>query len=162
MFAYLRVLANPKDTVSHKRIEKLGKGRYKKFIEYAGRIDHDHLNEIQTLDLLDKVLDSTQYMELYDVNVEEEASRLENIKELRSVATEFPVLSDFIETVALVEQEYEPKNKKIRDEPRDAVTLMTLHAAKGLKCPIVTIIGMEECLFPHSRGIREHYEAKDA
>lgn len=161
VLAYLRVLANPKDSVSHKRIEKLGKGRYKKFLEYIQTIDPDHLSNLQTLDLLDKVLDITQYLLLYDPNIEEEASRLENIKELRSVATEFPILRDFLETVALVEQEYEPKNKKIRDEKRDAVTLMTLHAAKGLEFPIVAIIGMEEGLFPHSRSLMDREELEE-
>ena len=71
------------------------------------------------------------------------------------------MLRDFLETVALVEQEYEPKNKKIRDEKRDAVTLMTLHAAKGLEFPIVTIIGMEEGLFPHSRSLMDKEELEE-
>ncbi len=161
VLAYLRVLANPKDTVSHKRIEKLGKGRYRKFMEFANSLNAEELQAKGTLELLDKVLDVTQYLSLYDVNIEEEASRLENIKELRSVATEFPVLRDFLETVALVEQEYEPKNKKIREEKRDAVTLMTLHAAKGLEFPIVAIIGMEEGLFPHSRSLMDREELEE-
>ncbi len=163
VLGYLRVIANPKDSVSIKRIEKLGKGRYKKFMELVQSYPEQtqQLSERTTLELLDKVLDSTGYLSLYDVNVEEDASRLENIKELRSVATEFPKIRDFLETVALVEQEYEPKNKKIRDEKRDAVTLMTLHAAKGLEFPIVTIIGMEEGLFPHSRSLMDREELEE-
>jgi DNA helicase-2/ATP-dependent DNA helicase PcrA len=71
------------------------------------------------------------------------------------------VLRDFLETVALVEQEYEPKNVRLREENRDAVTLMTLHAAKGLEFDIVFIVGMEEGLFPHSRTLMDKEELEE-
>jgi DNA helicase-2/ATP-dependent DNA helicase PcrA len=162
VLAYLRVISNPKDSVSTKRIEKLGKGRYAKFQLFAAELtETNKLINLTTLELLDQVLERTQYLELYDANVEEEAYRLENIKELRSVATEFQILSEFLETVALVEQEYEPKNKKLRESNRDAVTLMTMHAAKGLEFPIVTIVGMEEGLFPHSRTLMDKEELEE-
>ncbi|HUD19454.1 MAG TPA: UvrD-helicase domain-containing protein [Patescibacteria group bacterium] len=162
VLAYLRCVANPKDSVSYNRIEKLGKGRLTKFLEFFETIAHDNkLVNLTTLELLDQILAATQYLELYDANVEEEAYRLENIKELRSVATEFPVLRDFLETVALVEQEYEPKNVRLREENRDAVTLMTLHAAKGLEFDIVFIVGMEEGLFPHSRTLMDKEELEE-
>jgi len=150
VLAYLRLMANPKDTVSYRRIEKLGKGRLEKFLKFAEKISKDtKLVSLTTLELLDQILAATQYLDLYDANVEEEAYRLENIKELRSVATEFPKLTEFLETAALVEQEYEPETLRKRDANRDAVTLMTLHAAKGLEFPIVFMIGMEEGLFPY-------------
>jgi DNA helicase II / ATP-dependent DNA helicase PcrA len=162
VLGYLRMIANPKDTVSHKRIEKLGKGRLAKFLAFAEKIRTDEtLISLSTLELLDQILDVTQYLELYDPNVEEEAYRLENIKELRSVATEFPVLVEFLETVALVEREYEPKTMKTREANRDAATLMTLHAAKGLEFPVVFIIGMEEGLFPHSRSLMDREELEE-
>lgn len=162
VLAYLRVIANPKDSVSFKRIEKLGKGRLAKFQNFADELTRENsLIGLTTLELLDQTLARTQYLELYDANVEEEAYRLENIKELRSVATEFPVLSDFLETVALVEQEYEPTTMKAREKNRDAVTLMTLHAAKGLEFPIVAIVGMEEGLFPHSRALMDKEELEE-
>ena len=92
--------------------------------------------------------------QLYDAEDEEDLTRLENIKELGSVATNFPELNQFLENVALVEQEQLPdhpvKDKKTTDK-RGAVTLMTLHAAKGLEFPVVFMVGMEEGLFPHSR-----------
>ena len=162
VLAYLRVLSNPKDTVSRNRIEKLGKGRYAKFSVYQQSVPvTDIAAKYSTLDLLDTILEVTQYLELFDAKVEEEASRLENIKELRSVATEFPNLTEFLETVALVEQEYEPKAKRMRDSNRDAVTLMTLHAAKGLEFPIVFMVGMEEGLFPHSRSLMDREELEE-
>lgn len=162
VLAYLRVIFNPKDSVSYKRIEKLGKGRLTKFLAFTEELNQTQkLVGLTTLELLDQVLQKTGYLELYNANVEEEAYRLENIKELRSVATEFPKLSDFLETVALVEQEYEPKNKRLREENRDAVTLMTLHAAKGLEFPVVAIVGMEEGLFPHSRTLMDREELEE-
>ncbi len=162
VLAYLRVLANPKDTVSYKRIEKLGKGRLDKFLTFAQALTKDNkLIELTTLELLDQTLEATHYLELYDANLEEEASRLENIKELRSVATEFPDLTDFLENVALVEQEYIPEHVKDLGGKREAVTLMTLHAAKGLEFPIVAIVGMEEGIFPHSRSLMEKDELEE-
>jgi DNA helicase II / ATP-dependent DNA helicase PcrA len=162
VLAYLRCIANPKDTVSYNRIEKLGKARMQKFLVYQEKIAADQkLVSLSTLELLDTILEVTQYLDLYDANVEEESYRLENIKELRSVATEFPNLPDFLETVALVEQEYTPKNQKTKSDVRDTVTLMTLHAAKGLEFPIVTMIGMEEGLFPHSRSLMDREELEE-
>ena len=162
VLAYLRLLANRKDMVSYKRIEKLGKARLEKFLIFANTVETDKkLVELSTLELLDEVLEATNYLELYDANKEEEAYRLENIKEMRSVATEFPNLQDFLETVALVEQEYVPKKVKQGDNNRDAVTLMTMHAAKGLEFPIVFMIGMEEGLFPHSRTLTDKDELEE-
>lgn len=162
VLAYLRVIANPKDSVSYKRIEKLGKGRLEKFLSFAQKIQQsNNLVDLSTLELMDRILAETKYLELYDANVEEEGYRLENIKELRSVATEYPALTDFLETVTLVEQEYEPTVVKKRDQNRDAVTLMTLHAAKGLEFPVVMIVGMEEGLFPHSRTLMDREELEE-
>lgn len=162
VLSYLRVIANPKDTVSYNRIEKLGKGRLTKFLAFTEQLTNDaKLVNLSTLELLDATLEATGYLELYDANVEEEAYRLENIKELRSVATEFPNITDFLENVALVEQEYIPQHVKDMGENRQAVTLMTLHAAKGLEFPIVSIVGMEEGIFPHSRSLMEKDEIEE-
>ena len=81
--------------------------------------------------------------------------RLENIKELRSVATEFPIVNEFLENVALVEAEQTSKGalKKIGKTSKGKITLMTMHAAKGLEYKIIFIVGMEEGLFPHSRSL---------
>lgn len=142
ILAYLRVLVNPKDSVSKKRTKKLGVRRLERFNE----IEFD--NNLTTLDLLDLVLQKTSYLELFAKESEENLQRLENIKELRSVATEFQNITEFLENVALVEA------GPIK-ESKNAVTLMTLHAAKGLEFPIVFIIGMEEGLFPHSRSLMD-------
>lgn len=157
VLAYLRLLTNPRDTVSMNRIEKLGKGRMEKFLKFADEVTKDaKLIELTTLELLDKVVEATDYLSLYNANIEEEAYRLENIKELRSVATEFPDLTTFLETIALVEDQDGRKTK--RDK---SVTLMTLHAAKGLEFPIVFMVGMEEGLFPHSRSVMDREELEE-
>lgn len=161
VLSYLRLVAHPKDTVSLKRVEKLGKGRMKKFIEWQEKTKKDKkLITLSTLELLDTILDVTQYLSLYDANVEEEAYRLENIKELRSVATEFPELNEFLDTVSLLEQEPIP-DKLITGKRTNVVTLMTLHASKGLEFHTVFLIGMEEGLFPHSRSLMEKEELEE-
>lgn len=162
VLAYLRLLANSKDMISQKRIEKLGKSRLKKFLEFAAEFQTYTQNDpLSTLEILDKVLATTNYLELYNPEVKEDLMRLENIKELRSVATEFPDLANFLENVALVEQEYYPDHPVANKGEKNAVTLMTLHAAKGLEFPVVFMVGMEEGLFPHSKSLLEVQELEE-
>ncbi len=158
VISYLRVLANPKDMVSYKRIEKLGKGRLEKFLDFQQRLQPKRLT---TIELLDQVLKATDYLSLYDEKDEEDRQRLENIKELRSVAVAFPDITQFLENVSLVEQEHMPDHPKVNGEKKDAVTLMTLHAAKGLEFSVVFMIGMEEGLFPHSRSLMDKNELEE-
>lgn len=156
--AYLRVLANPKDMVSYKRIEKLGKGKFKKFLEFSDKYE---IKGKETVQILDEVLLASDYLSFYDEKIEEDLMRLENIKELRSVATEFQNISSFLENVALVDQETIPGHPLKSGEKLNAVTLMTFHAAKGLEFPIVFLIGMEEGLFPHSRSLLDPLELEE-
>lgn len=156
IISYLRFLANPKDSVSKKRIEKIGKRRFEKFEEL--RVEITDIENQNTLDILDSLLQKINYLNLFEKETEENIQRLENIKELRSVAAEFPNLNEFLENVALVEAEQDSEKRiKLKDnkEGKDAVTLMTLHAAKGLEFPVVFIVGLEEGLFPHSRSLMD-------
>ena len=161
VLAYLRLLHNPKDTVSHKRIEKLGKGRLEKWEAGSEKLEEEvGSGKLDTLEILDKVLEITGYLELFDEDNEEDLARLENIKELRSVASQFPDLGEFLENVALVEKE--SVNRELRAvNSNGAVTLMTMHAAKGLEFPVVFMVGMEEGLFPHSRSLMDHLEMEE-
>lgn len=166
VLAYLRILANPKDTVSRIRIEKLGKGKFEKFKNF--QLGLSTLDDIATIDLLDEVVKATDYLSFYDQNDQEDRERLENIKELRSVALEFPDLIQFLENVSLVEQEHPSTGLRagmpdgvIGQESKDAVTLMTLHAAKGLEFSVVFMVGMEEGLFPHSRSLESQHELEE-
>src|SRR3989338_2076444 len=151
VLAFLRCLTNPKDMVSLNRIEKLGKNRTLRFLEFQK--SHQDTKK-PTIEILDEVLEQTNYLSLYDKQDEGDRERLENIKELRSVAIEFPNLTDFLENVALVEQEYTPKDSSV-------VTLMTLHAAKGLEFPVVFMVGMEEGIFPHARSLMDRNELEE-
>jgi DNA helicase-2/ATP-dependent DNA helicase PcrA len=154
--SYLRQLSNPKDSIAFKRIEKLGKGRLQKFVEFQEKID---LTDMATIDILDQVIHATGYLDLYDEEDEEDRARLENIKELRSVALAYPNLTEFLENITLVEQE--SLNQDKNEQRKKAVTLMTLHAAKGLEFPVVFMIGMEEGVFPHARSLMDRSELEE-
>ena len=151
--SFLRLIANPKDSVSKKRILKLGKRRFEKFISLKEEIK-DKIKDLSTLEIMDLVIEKTDYLKRFQKESEENIAKLENIKELRSVAREFTSLSDFLENVALIEAEQEKGGKiKSQNQDQDMVTLMTLHASKGLEFKIVFIVGMEEGIFPHSRSL---------
>lgn len=152
ILSFLKLLVNHRDRVSAKRVQKLGKRRFEKVVQLKKELPD--VDKLSALDLLDAVLEKTDYLTLYEKETEENLARLENIKELRSVATEFPNIYEFLENVALVEAESVSKQHAVyNQESQNAVTLMTLHAAKGLEYPVVFIIGMEEGLFPHSRSL---------
>lgn len=150
--SYLAFLVNRKDSVAKKRIEKLGKRRFSIFTKLLEELEGMNVDEEPTIDLLDLLLEKTGYLALYDESDPEDRNRLENIKELRSVAIEFPNITQFLENVALVEQEHLPDQPKNFGKP-DAVTFMTIHAAKGLEFKMVFLIGMEEGLFPHAQSL---------
>lgn len=150
ILAYLRLIVNPKDVVSEKRVLSLGKRRYDKFKTISVDIEN-----VETLDILDEVLQKTEYLSKFKETDPEDAARLENIKELRSVAVEFPKIYEFLENTALVEAGSTNK------ENQNGITLMTLHAAKGLEFPIVFIVGMEEGIFPHSRSLWEKEQLEE-
>ena len=154
VISYLRLLINPKDKVSEKRILKLGKRKYEKFLSWKEKVTN--IENQTTLDLLDSTVKEVDYLSFFEKETEENITRLENIKELRSVATEFPDINDFLENVSLVEAEKDSRGKiKKSQSNNNAITLMTLHSAKGLEFPIVFMVGMEEGLFPHSRSLFE-------
>lgn len=161
VLSYLRNLNNRNDKISLKRIEKIGKRKMEKFIEFQDSFKEK--DNLTTLEILDNIIKQTEYLKLYDEKDEEDRDRLENIKELRSVALKFPVLTNFLENVSLVEQEYmpDPTTDSEQVKKKDAVTLMTLHAAKGLEFPYVFMVGMEEGIFPHSRSLMDKNELEE-
>jgi DNA helicase-2/ATP-dependent DNA helicase PcrA len=103
---------------------------------------------------LEEVLNASGYTDaLIEERTAEAQGRLENLKELVAAAEEFersretPSLEAFLDSIALVSDvdEY--------DGTSSAVTLMTLHSAKGLEFPVVFLTGMEEGVFPHARAM---------
>lgn len=160
VLAFIRYLVNPKDIVSKNRIEKIGIRRFEKLENY--RNENNDLTNLTTLDILDTVIQKTDYLSLFQRESEENLARLENLKELRSVATEFPNVTDFLENVTLVETSQDSsKHISTNLQEKDSVSLMTLHAAKGLEFPIVFIVGMEEGIFPHSRSLMDSAQMEE-
>lgn len=158
--SFVRFLVNPKDSVSRNRIEKIGIRRFEKLDNFRASLPD--LDGLTTLDILDAAIEKTDFLALFQKETEENLARLENIKELRSVATEFPDVTEFLENLALVEaQQDSEKHVSSKNIKRDAVTLMTLHAAKGLEFPTVFIVGMEEGIFPHSRSLMDSSQLEE-
>jgi DNA helicase-2/ATP-dependent DNA helicase PcrA len=123
-----------------------------------------HLEEWDVQTLMEEVLKRTGYGAMLEAEAAKDPqgqSRKENVGEFLSVAKDYVDsnpdgnLQDFLENVALVSDvdEFEEEESK--------VTLMTLHAAKGLEFPIVFLVGMDEGLFPHSRTLLDESQIEE-
>ena len=141
------------------------KGKTKEKLEEFGILIFTLVAEMEdrtVLDILESILDRTGYLaQLEESTDPQDQARAENIGELLSVAKDFQdtnpsgTVEDFLEQVALVNDvdSFEQEESK--------VTLMTLHAAKGLEFPIVFLGGFEEGLFPHSRTLMNPEEIEE-
>lgn len=158
ILSYVRLIVNPLDEISLKRVLKLGKQRYEGF-KKAYQLLKDTKNELTTSEIIDEILQKTRYISLYDENDPEDFARLENIKELRSVAINFAQINDFLEQIALVESEYS-ENEKMK-KGQKGITMMTLHQAKGLEFKFVFLVGVEDGILPHSRSFEDLYQLEE-
>jgi DNA helicase-2/ATP-dependent DNA helicase PcrA len=158
ILSYMRLVINPDNEVAQERIMKLGKRKWGEFVERAEAIRKD-LDKKDTEGLMEEIFSATNYLALYSERDPDEYSRLENIKELKSVANSYPNINDFLEQIALVESEYSEGEKKRKGE--DGVRLMTLHQAKGLEFPVVFMVGVEEGILPHSRSTFDHFQLEE-
>ncbi len=106
---------------------------------------------------VEAVIRRSGYQEWLDDGTVQAGEKIENTKELISVAREYDGvgLDGFLEEVALI------SDLDGLDANSDAVTLMTLHAAKGLEFPVVFLAGMEESIFPHSRALFDATEMEE-
>jgi DNA helicase-2/ATP-dependent DNA helicase PcrA len=121
------------------------------------------IDELQLPELLDRIAERSGYGPELRAISNEELDRWGNVLELRRVAEDYAeiethtALELFLENVALVggadTAQTSEEGTLLRDEDADAVTLITLHAAKGLEFPVVFIVGMDEGSLPHSRSI---------
>ena len=204
LLAYLRLIANPADEVSLRRVlnvPKRGIGEraedyvaaaaQRKRITFAQALARPAdvpglaarsahaiegfnalIGELRDLaesrpvaELAEAVLDRTGYQESLESSSDlQDASRVENLKELVSVAREFDgshpegTLADFLEQVSLVaDADQIPEG----EEHGGLVTMMTLHTAKGLEFPVVFLTGMEEEVFPHQRSLTNPKELEE-
>ncbi len=107
--------------------------------------------------LIDSLLRRIDYLHYLNDGTPQGEARQENVRELLSVAQEYhdAGLDGFLEEVALV------SDLDSADFSGDAVTLMTLHAAKGLEFPVVFMAGLEESIFPHSRALYDQHEMEE-
>ena len=204
LLAYLRLIANPADEVSLRRVLNVPKrGIGDRAEEYVAafaareRISFaealarpadvpglaarsataiagfntliDGLRELAedgpVAELAEAVLERTGYIEALESSSDlQDASRVENLEELVSVAREFDgsrdegSLAEFLEQVSLVADADEiPEG----EEHGGLVTLMTLHTAKGLEFPVVFLTGLEEEVFPHQRSLTNAKELEE-
>ncbi|MGE5672941.1 MAG: ATP-dependent helicase [Mycobacterium leprae] len=206
VLAYLRLIANPADTISLRRaiaapkrgigpatVDKLVlyaeqwslpvataaincsmvpglTGSYRVKVEQFGALIEELTNLSATIplgELIEEVLSRTGYLE--ELKAEESieaASRLENLQELKGMASEFAMpsgpdaeglsqLDAFLATAALMSEADEV------EEGQDKVTMMTLHSAKGLEFPVVFLVGMEEGVFPHNRALNDEIQMEE-
>ncbi|MBG9768386.1 DNA helicase PcrA [Bacillus vallismortis] len=119
-------------------------------------------------ELTEEILDKTEYREMLKAEKSIEAqSRLENIDEFLSVTKNFEQKSEdktlvaFLTDLALIADIDQLDQKEEESGGKDAITLMTLHAAKGLEFPVVFLMGLEEGVFPHSRSLMEEAEMEE-
>ncbi len=181
VIAYLRVMYQPNDRMSFSRIANipargLGASSLERFMSWqsgSGLSIIDALQRVSEIDgltprakksfaslgellasfdpmhdepsgIIETLLQKSGYLTYLRDGTPQAEDREENVSSLVSDAKTFASLPDFLAEVALMTSADESKS-----EP--SVTLMTLHAAKGLEFPVVFIVGMEEGIFPHSR-----------
>ncbi|HEX9899493.1 MAG TPA: DUF3553 domain-containing protein [Candidatus Methylomirabilis sp.] len=201
LLSYLRLVANPDDTQSFKRIvnvpprgigqttankleglamaerislweacklagerKLLGPKAQKALAELMAVIERARAKlDVATVpELILELLETTGYLaDLKNEGTIEAESRIENLQELVSAAREFMERSEdqglqaFLDSVALI------ADIDALADGKGAVTLMTLHSAKGLEFPVVFITGMEEGIFPHARALTDDNELEE-
>jgi DNA helicase II / ATP-dependent DNA helicase PcrA len=205
LLSYLRLIANPADEVSLRRVlnvpkRGIGERAEECVAAYASRERISFAEALRTpadvpglaarsaasiagfnvlvgalreqaasdgpvAELVEAVLDSTGLQTALENSEDlQDATRVENLQEMVSVAREFDgtspdgTLADFLERVALVADADQIPDG---EEHGGMVTLMTLHTAKGLEFPVVFLTGMEEEVFPHQRSLTNQRELEE-
>ncbi|HET9411740.1 MAG TPA: UvrD-helicase domain-containing protein [Candidatus Saccharimonadales bacterium] len=108
-------------------------------------------------DIIDALIKRIGYLDYLNDGTPQSEDRIQNVKELISVAKEYTDLglAGFLEEIALI------SDLDAVQADQDAVLLMTIHAAKGLEFPAVFMLGMEESIFPHSRALYDQEEMEE-
>lgn len=202
VLAYVKLIVNPSDDISLKRIinvpkRSIGDTTVAKIQEFANSIDERLYNVLLDLDtipgltarnlssigkfvelvnyfiskrdslkaseLIQEVIEKTGYLDdLKKSSEPEDASRVENIKELVSDAVEFEssaedkTIQSFLEKVTLV------SDIDTLEDEAGTVVMMTLHSAKGLEFPVVFMVGMENGIFPGTASLNDPSEMEES
>lgn len=131
----------------------------KALAEFANIMDNlrASIEEAPVISIIESLIRRIDYMEYLDDKTPQGEARQENVRELLSVAKEYQELGleGFLEEVSLV------SDISSNDPSSQAITLMTMHAAKGLEFPVVFMPGMEETIFPHSRALYDQSEMEE-
>ncbi len=135
-------------------------------INFGKRINEirDYMVNLNVSEFIKTIIENMDYLTYINDNTKEGESRLENIKEFLSVASKYDSmtieagLAQFLEDVSLIEEAQERDEK---NENKQVVNLMTIHAAKGLEFGTVFVAGMEEGIFPHSRSLADMKEMEE-
>jgi DNA helicase-2/ATP-dependent DNA helicase PcrA len=144
----LRIFANPLDSISLNRLEKLlRKKRFASFSEKWSALKASSKGKISPADLINEFLKIADYLVYLKNNFINAFERQENVKELIGFAAGFSDLDLFLEHLALFEATDNLKDKE------KAVKLTTIHLAKGLEFDKVFIAGASEGLLPHARAL---------
>ncbi|MEK7546859.1 MAG: UvrD-helicase domain-containing protein [Patescibacteria group bacterium] len=156
--AALRYAQNPNDEISRERLEKnIAKGRFSRFRE---SLDGDNFSS--PTELIRDFLDSTDYLELVGRNFLNADERRENIAELLHFASEFKDLPSFLEQITLLQPTDSPSQVfRKKNLGGQAVSLMTIHLAKGLEFDSVFLAGCNEGLLPHNRSLGNGTETEE-
>lgn len=159
VLAMIRWMSNPVDRVSEERIKKIGKRKFSSVMELRDKILSEEPEVLKhPARLMERLLAVTEYQSRFDPKDPDDQARLENIQELLNVAAQFADTSNFLENVALVQDDQ--MADLANEEGRGQVTMMSLHSAKGLEFDVVFMVGMEDGLLPHNRSLfdREQLE----
>ncbi|MGO5065209.1 MULTISPECIES: DNA helicase PcrA [unclassified Clostridium] len=202
LMAYLKLINNPLDDISLRRIinvpkRSIGDATVKKVQEFANEMDEcmysvlldaDQIltlsqrsitsikkfvsivnnfirkkDDISVSALIKEVLEDTGYLkELKNSKNPDDVSRVENLKELVSAASDFEresedkSLGTFLEKVALV------TDIDNYDENSESIAMMTVHSAKGLEFPVVFMVGMENGIFPGTQSLSDPKEMEES
>lgn len=178
-----RIINVPKRGVGDKTIdvlEEIARSKSLSILEYIlqfpeeikssgvrdfGNLIKDIQNVLESknlIELIDYILDKSGYIKMLSDGTLEGDTRIENIKELVSVASKYEkedaalALENFLNEVSLLEGVSRASKNAI-----ECVTLMTIHAAKGLEFDHVFVVGMEENLFPHSNSLVDESEMEE-
>ncbi len=174
--AYLHLIVNPHDIVSltrvinvpargigEKSVQKIltgdldgltakTRGAYEKFVDVLAHLREQNMAGVGPAEIVEELLRKIDYRGyLNDGDKLKAEERNENLTVLVGEAGQYETLDEFLADAALMSSADESAGE-------DAVTLMTLHAAKGLEFPVVFLVGLEEGLLPHVRSMDESIE----